>query len=697
MDRRRDASAAAMDRQRKRGPTLSIIPTQTVERQLAANVTKPTLADFLGVLFDPADLIELRPLRHGSKHHPDQQWLTPAELAELDVSRINADASVYFGANPRPKRGDSKNDHIALCRCVLADFDNGITPEQAAARIELAALPHPSAIVASGGGTHCYWLLDKPTDPETWRATQKGIIEVLGCDNIHDPARVMRLPGTINRKLKRNGAECRLIDFNHDRHALIDFPQVVEPVADAAPESTPRLLPPPTPSNAADRCIKYLEKIPDAISGQDGHGRTLQAACECYRFGLSDADAASVMHWFNQSKCAPAWTEGELQHKLDSAKAKVGKASEIGMRLTEERDTNDLPAGSAWQLQAGIEGPPQSTPPPPQIKPISLGSLIQLHPKMSRPVIDGVLRSGEVGNIIAASKMGKSWLMYALLICIATGRQWLDTFNCTAGRVLLIDNELKPETISNRLPKVAAAMGVSMADINEAIDVLPLRGKSITLDKLASYIAKIEQGQYQAIVLDAWYRFIPKGSSENDNADVMHLYNLLDQYAEQTGAAIVAVHHASKGQQGDKAVTDVGAGAGSQSRAADAHVVLRPHEEDGHVVLEAAVRSFKPLEPTVLRWDFPVWKRVDDMNAEALKDRKTKLEHRREQNDAEGITKIVESLRPGPLTIRKIRDATGISKGRVERLLDRLNANGSVQFEEITIRGQPAREYALVP
>lgn len=316
---------------------MPMIPTQTVERQLASTVTTPTLADFLGVLFAPADLIELRPLRHGSKHHPDQQWLTPAELAELDVSRINADASVYFGANPRPKRGDSKNDHIALCRCVLADFDNGITPEQAAARIELAALPHPSAIVASGGGTHCYWLLDKPTDPETWRATQKGIIEVLGCDNIHDPARVMRLPGTINRKLKRNGAECRLVEVNDTLHRLADFPQVEEPVV----ESKPRVMspPPPTPSNAADRCIKYLEKIPDAISGQDGHGRTLQAACECYRFGLSDGDAASVMRWFNESKCAPAWTEGELQHKLDSAKAKVGKASEIGMRLTEARDT----------------------------------------------------------------------------------------------------------------------------------------------------------------------------------------------------------------------------------------------------------------------------------------------------------------------------------------------------------------------
>lgn len=130
-----------------------------------------------------------------------------------------------------------------------------------------------------------------------------------------------------------------------------------EPPAEAAPESKPRLTP-PTPSNAADRCIKYLEKIPDAISGQDGHGRTLQAACEAYRFGLSDGEAASVLRWFNGAKCTPAWTEGELQHKLRSAKDKVGKAGEIGIRLTEERDTDDPQVGSAWQLQAGLADTP---------------------------------------------------------------------------------------------------------------------------------------------------------------------------------------------------------------------------------------------------------------------------------------------------------------------------------------------------
>src|SRR5690606_22459548 len=64
------------------------------------------------------------------------------------------------------------------------------------------------------------------------------------------------------------------------------------------------------------RCRAYLEKCPDAISGQGGHNATLRAACECFRFGLDEATAWSVMRWFNDVKTGgEPWTEKELAHK----------------------------------------------------------------------------------------------------------------------------------------------------------------------------------------------------------------------------------------------------------------------------------------------------------------------------------------------------------------------------------------------
>jgi hypothetical protein len=95
--------------------------------------------------------------------------------------------------------------------------------------------------------------------------------------------------------------------------------------------------------------------------------------------------------------------------------------------------------------------------------------------------------------------------------------------------------------------------------------------------------------------------------------------NAIDRYADLLGCCFVLIHHTSKGNQSGKAITDVGAGAGSQSRATDTHLVLRPHEENDVVVLEAAVRSWPPVIPRCLRWAFPVWTPADDLDPTLLR------------------------------------------------------------------------------
>jgi hypothetical protein len=110
-------------------------------------------------------------------------------------------------------------------------------------------------------------------------------------------------------------------------------------------------------------------------------------------------------------------------------------------------------------------------------------------------------------------------------------------------------------------------------------------------------------------VIDAWYRAMPADTDENDNGGMASLYNLIDRYAESMGSSFVLIHHTSKGVQAGKGVTDVGAGAGAQSRATDTHLVLRQHKEQGVVVLDAAVRSWAPIAPTCLVWDWPLWER----------------------------------------------------------------------------------------
>jgi len=197
--------------------------------------------------------------------------------------------------------------------------------------------------------------------------------------------------------------------------------------------------------------------------------------------------------------------------------------------------------------------------------------------------------------------------------------------------VLYIDNELHPETFAHRLPKVAAALGL---EVPRNLFVDPLRGRLRDIYSMASYFDAIERGRFGLIIVDAFYRTLPKGSDENDNGEMTNIYNAIDCYGEKLGSSFSLIHHSSKGIQAGKAVTDVGAGAGAQSRATDTHLVLRQHEEDGAVVLDAAARSWAPLTPFCLRWDFPIWQPADDLDPAALRlEKKRPRKEERQTNE----------------------------------------------------------------
>jgi hypothetical protein len=96
-------------------------------------------------------------------------------------------------------------------------------------------------------------------------------------------------------------------------------------------------------SRGVERCRAYLEKVPNAISGNGGHGATLRAACECFRFGLTESQAWDMLCWFNASKCDPEWSERELRHKLKEGRKLVDAEGRFGARLAEGAEDMDWP------------------------------------------------------------------------------------------------------------------------------------------------------------------------------------------------------------------------------------------------------------------------------------------------------------------------------------------------------------------
>jgi hypothetical protein len=62
-----------------------------------------------------------------------------------------------------------------------------------------------------------------------------------------------------------------------------------------------------------------------------------------------------------------------------------------------------------------------ATPADPGPPVVRLVDLVEKHPKLRPPIIDGILRRGETANVVAAPKQGKSWLAGGLMLTAVTG------------------------------------------------------------------------------------------------------------------------------------------------------------------------------------------------------------------------------------------------------------------------------------
>ena len=329
---------------------------------------------------------------------------------------------------------------------------------------------------------------------------------------------------------------------------------------------------------------------------------------------------------------------------------------------------------------------------PKGIAPESIGAMIDRYLDMRPAVVHGILRRGETANIIAAAKVGKSHLAGGLAWSIATGQSWL-SHDVVQGRVLIIDNELHAETLASRLHRIAAEMAIDYHAHRDMIDVVCLRGESLSIDQLGSRL-DIKAGRYSLIVLDALYRTLPTGTNENDNGAMMAIYNTLDQYASMWDCAIAIVHHACKGQQGDKALTDVGSGAGSISRAADTHIVIRQHEDPQLSVLECVTRSFPSPSPVSIQFVWPLW-RLADATPNAKRNGRTR-EDRTAKDDLEADKLLLDTWAKIPqkwLSESQLVRTTGMGPTRISRAIGRAVATKSIKSKHVKRQGRRVAVY----
>lgn len=173
--------------------------------------------------------------------HDTEQFLAAA-LAKAPRQNVYVGLGLQADRPPEGKRGTANDVTCLPCLWIEIDVQGeGHKADNLPPTIEEAlALAHrfpepPGIIVNSGGGIHCYWILDEPlvfTNEEEleagkaavrrFQATIRGYAAENGwkVDNTSDISRVLRVPGTLNHK-SSPPLPVRIMEIHPDRRYSI--------------------------------------------------------------------------------------------------------------------------------------------------------------------------------------------------------------------------------------------------------------------------------------------------------------------------------------------------------------------------------------------------------------------------------------------------------------------------------------------
>jgi hypothetical protein len=174
----------------------------------------------LSLLADGEHLLELRCLLPTGKWK--KRWARTVAAADEIAASMTGRADVYVGVSPRLGRDGPDAKRYAPCRVLWADHDTRRAVEN------LNAFdPAPTMIVLSGGiddgvaRRYGYWALAEPLPTGEVKRHARRLAHCLGADMASaEPARILRVPGSINHKTGRVAIVEEFTGEVHDLDAI---------------------------------------------------------------------------------------------------------------------------------------------------------------------------------------------------------------------------------------------------------------------------------------------------------------------------------------------------------------------------------------------------------------------------------------------------------------------------------------------
>ncbi len=511
-------------------------------------------------------------------------WTAPArrsvwfEVGQLPP--IPTGEAVYFGVNPvgaipaTNSKGEAKTpeyirsqvSHIAAVNALFAEFDIKDYGSSETIHDHLKKYPSPTVKVFSGGGYHCYWLLDDPFIIANDAARQRAIeaqanwVDFIGGDkNAKDLARVLRVPGTVNRK-PEYGPNLPTVEIIETQfvltYDLVNLEAMSRPAAKPKPEKS--LSPPKNGSTIDDS-----ERAAELLTRLDSHRADDYQEWLKVGMSLSGLGNVGLDLWDEWSKQSQKYQSGVCAEKWPTLTPDTGVTFGSLVHWANEDDPRPIASnGNVSHPDSVATALPEQPPGDDAARKDPLFPHFTLAEGLQLPEADylvyGAIEQNDIGMIYGDAAAGKTYLAIDLAVSMAASLPWMGRWNVSEPRKILYFIAEGRRKFFRRILAAVNGMGQRGYDtgevfrlVNENMVIVPEVPQLFNKDaeRHVSQYAEMWRNRgrppVELFFIDTLHR-ASVGSEENDSKDAGIVIDAITWLQSQLDSAGIFVHHSNK-------------------------------------------------------------------------------------------------------------------------------------------------------
>jgi RecA-family ATPase len=300
--------------------------------------------------------------------------------------------------------------------------------------------------------------------------------------------------------------------FTMTGHAWAGAPQTIEERTDALHALHARIFQPLQPTASLHAGSNGTGKF----QPNDRHDQLKRCAVALRKQGISERAILLATLEFNQERCNPPKSEDEVRRLVEWTNAKVEPDEE-------EREVKPLRLLTAEEVYAD---------------------------KIPNAVIEGMVHEGQLTNLPATNKGGKTYFSLQAAMATGAGSSFLGkaTKQCN---VLYVCLEMTAAMLLQRVEQIARDTGTPMPRIGENFFIYAPTAQSpaglslLDARQRKSLELTIQENNIGLVVLDTLYRFVP-GAEQNDNTVMGVVFGDIADLALRSGAGVLLLDHTSR-------------------------------------------------------------------------------------------------------------------------------------------------------